>query len=496
MATPLNLLFIIADQFRADSLGAVGHPVVRTPNLDRLASEGTLFTHCFNQTAPCGPSRMCIYTGRYLCSTRAVDNMTPLRDAEENYGHWLRRAGYDPGLVGYNDYAVDPAILPADDPRRSSLSYDNVLPGFERVYYHEYDSQDYFDYLRRRGYPEGLLSHQAVHAPEVPPEGPGPNLPQHYPAAYRREDSECHYVTDRAIEYLKNRPDNQGWALSLNYIKPHPPNICCAPYHDMYAPEDVPPPVRRPEETEPSHPYLRLMAPGSLEDERHLRQYRACYYGMISEVDDNIGRVFEFLRASGQWDNTLIVFTSDHGEYLGDHYMVGKGHFHDPSLRIPCIIRDPRPQSDAMRGRQSDALVESIDLVPTVLEALGCPVPPLVQGSSLLPLLEGREATGKDAVFHEFDYRTHALRSAPGSDPDDHLLWVVRDRDFKYVHFADEGIEPLLFDLRQDPGEMENLAAKPEFAGKALHYCQRLLRWRMRHEDQRMERWALPYRGI
>jgi arylsulfatase A-like enzyme len=496
MAAPLNLLFIIADQFRADSLSAVGHPQVRTPNLDALAAEGTLFTHCYNQTAPCGPSRMCIYTGRYLCSTRAVDNMTPLRDAEENYGQWLRRAGRDPGLMGYNDYAVDPAILPPDDPRRTSLRYDNVLPGFERVYYHEYDSDDYFAHLRQQGYPESLLSHQAIHTPQLPPQGPGPNLPQHYPAQYQQRDSECHYLTDRALDYLKNRPAEPGWVLSLNYIKPHPPNICCPPYHDLYDPDATPAATRRADELDPVHPYMRLMAPGHLRDELHLRQFRACYYGMINEVDDNLGRVFDYLRQSGQWDNTLIVFTSDHGEYLGDHYMTGKGHFHDPSLRIPCIVRDPNPDADPWRGRQTDTLVESIDLAPTILEALGEQVPSHVQGRSLLPLLRGGEYQNKDAVFHEFDYRTLALRADPDADPDNHLLWVVRDRQFKYVHFADESIPPLLFDLNADPGELDNLAADPAHAATQLRLCQRLLRWRMYNEDQRQEHWALPYRGF
>ena len=312
MDKPLNVLFVIADQFRADALGCAGNPVVRTPNLDRLAAAGTRFTHCFNQTAPCGPSRMAIYTGRYMCSHRAINNMTPLRDAEENFGYHLRRAGHNPGLIGYNDYGVDPATLPKGDPRTSGLSYDNVLPGFEDYYYHEYDSQEYFEHLRQKGYPEALLNHNAIHSPAVPPAGPGANLPQHYPAQYTKEDSECRFLTDKAIQYIRQRP--QGWVLSLNYIKPHPPNICCPPYHDMYDPAAMPAPIRRPQELAPTHPYLQLLSPDQLQDDLHLRQYRACYYGMITEVDHNLGLIFATLEALDQWDNTLIIFTADHAE--------------------------------------------------------------------------------------------------------------------------------------------------------------------------------------
>lgn len=137
-----NVLFIIADEFRADCLSAVGHPVVRTPNIDALAREGTLFTKCFVQTAPCGPSRMSIYTGRYLCSHQSSDNMTPLAEAEDNLAMHLRKHGMDPAIMGYNDYALDPRILPDGHPHKTSLNYDYFLPGFDVILDHEYDSKD------------------------------------------------------------------------------------------------------------------------------------------------------------------------------------------------------------------------------------------------------------------------------------------------------------------------------------------------------------------
>ena len=486
-----NVLFILADQFRADCVGAAGNDVIRTPNLDELARQGVLFRNCYNQAAPCGPSRMCIYTSRYMCSTRSIDNLIPLRDAEENWGHVLRQAGYDPGLIGYNDYTIDPALLPAGDRRLRELDYANVLPGFERVYYHEYDSDEYFSWLREQGYPDELLNHEAIHSPDVPAEGPGEHLPCHFPARYRAEHSECRYVTDKAREYIRDRgARSPGWVLSLNYIKPHPPNINCDPYCGMYDPGDMRVAARQPGELEQTHPYLReTIGDGQHRDERHLREFMACYYGMVSEVDDNLGLVFDELKASGQWDNTLIVFSSDHGEYLGDHYLVGKGHCFDGAMHIPCIIRDPRSPG----GRQRDGFVESIDLGPTVLDWLGAEIPDRFQGRSLMGAVRGDPGfEDRSEIHHEYDYRS------PGeadTDADQRLLWVVRDFDYKYVHFADERMPPLLFDLRRDPGEFDNLAQQPDHALTALHYCQKLLRWRMRHEDQRMARWAATLRS-
>ena len=239
MAERKNVLFILSDQFRADCLGIDGHPVVQTPNLNALSRESTRFNKCFIQTAPCGPSRMCIFTSRYLCSTRAVDNQTPLIDAQENLAFELRQGGYRPALMGYNDYAVDPRILPPGDPRTYTPNYDNFLPGFDVALDHEYDSKEYFEMLREKGYPQDLLSHAAIHKPNVPAEGPGDHLPIRYPAHYTEEDSECRFITNTAIDYILDKKV-EGWMLSLNYIKPHPPRICSAPYNDMYDPDEMP----------------------------------------------------------------------------------------------------------------------------------------------------------------------------------------------------------------------------------------------------------------
>ena len=495
MASQRNVLFILADQFRADCLGASGNPLIQTPNLDALAREGVLFTHAFVQTTPCGPSRMSIFNSRYLCSTRAVQNMTPLADPGDNLALTLRAAGYDPALIGYNDYAIDPRILPPSDPRTTSLNYDNVLPGFHWVLNHTYDSQEYFEWLRRKGYPEELLSHAAIHKPVAPAEGPGEHLPLHFPAPYRAEDSECRFLTETAIDWIAahSRVQEQGWFLSLNYIKPHPPRVCAAPFHAMYDPATLPAANRRAEELTDPHPYMRFMhrAPQLARDD-HFRETKACYYGMVTELDVCLGLLFAALKKSGCWDDTLIVFSSDHGDYLGDHYLLNKSDFYDETMRVPLIVRDPSREADATRGAQSHGFVESIDTAPAILEFLGIAAPAQFQGRSFLPAVRGAADSLKREIVHEDDFRDPA--ALPGIDPERCLLWVIRDHDYKLVVFGEPSMPPLLFDLNRDPGEHVNLSAHPEHAATVAHYCQRLLRWRMKNEDHRMERWASQYR--
>ena len=481
-----NVLFILADQFRADSLGCVGHPVVQTPNLDMLASSGTLFTQCFVQTAPCGPSRMCMYTSRYPCSHRVLNNKVPLIDAHENVGVFLRDAGHKPTQIGYHDYAVDPRILPPDDPRTARPNYNNVQPGWDSLVYHEYDSPEYFEDLRQKGYAEDLLNHNAIHKPNVPPEGPGDHLPLRYPAHYTEEDCECRFVTNRAIDHIQTNK-KEGWVLNINYIKPHPPNICSAPYNDVYDPADMPVANRREDELQTDHPYLqRIHKNPKLTSDRDLRETQANYWGMITEVDTSLGLLFQSLKDTGQWDNTLIIFSSDHGEYLGDHYLTGKGQLYDATMRVPLIVRDPSSQADITRGQQLDGFAESIDHAPTMLDYLDIDIPDRFQGTSVLDRVRGNTES-KTEIHFEKDIQGEVADIAP--DPDRRLLWVVRDNNYKYIQFADEAIPPLLYDLNQDPGEYHNLAEEPNHMKTVLKYCQKLLRWRMKNEDQRMAHW-------
>lgn len=492
---PRNVLFILSDEFRADALCGGQAGVVKTPYLDALAGEGVLFRNALCQAAPCAPSRMSLHTGRYMCSTGVVDNMTPLAEPEDNLGQWLSRHGVGAGIAGYNDYAVPPALLPEGHPHRSSLCYDYFLPGYEVVLDHEYDSPEWYAWLVEKGYPPEWCNRDTMYEPDVPESGPGRHLPCFYPARYREEHSEAHFLTGKALDYMTARA-GEGWFLNLNYIKPHGPYIAAKEYLDQYPPEAMPPPVREERELLEQHPYFSRMENGAAKrhyvEDHEWRDLRRCYCAMATEIDDCVGRLVDYLKSSGQWENTLVIFGADHGSCLGDHYLQGKPHFYDSSIRVPFIIHNPGPDADATRGVTLDYLAENVDVAPTVCAFLGIPPHPRFQGRSLMPLLRG-EKTDKTAAFFEYYYHNQL------ADPADTLpaacrLWVCRTARWKYVEFGEEEMPPMLFDLENDPSEFNNLAANPGHAPVMLDLARELIRWRIRNEDLRMEDWARPLR--
>ncbi|NLN93653.1 MAG: sulfatase-like hydrolase/transferase [Candidatus Hydrogenedens sp.] len=493
----LNVLWICVDEFRPECMGAAGHELVQTPALDALAAEGVLFKNAFCQGSPCAPSRMSIHTGRYVCSTGVVDNLTPLRDAENNLAMHLRSQGVQPALIGYNDYARDPAILPEGHPHKTSLNFENVLPGYDVILKHEYDSPEWYAWLKSKGYPEELCNWESMYSTQVPEGDAGDHLPCVYPARYSVEHSEMAFVTEKSLEFIQETRE-EPWFLSVNYIKPHGPYICADPFHALVDPADVPAPLRREEESLNRHPYMsRCRADWAQTEflkEQDWREIRACYYGMISELDFNLARLFTTLKETGQWENTAIIFSGDHGSYLGDHYLAGKPHYFDAAMRVPLIIRDPSAQADCSRGTQNEALVENVDLAPLICNFLNATPSPEFQGKDPRHLLLSPQgATHKDEIFYEF-YYYNLLQDTKGVDPDACRLWVLRDHNWKYVHFGEESLAPQLFDLQNDPGEFTNLAQSPAHSAVLTDCCQRMLRWRMRNEEYTLERWARTYR--
>ncbi|MGB1007636.1 MAG: sulfatase-like hydrolase/transferase, partial [Thalassobaculaceae bacterium] len=205
---------------------------------------------------------------------------------------------------------------------------------------------------------------------------------------------------------------------------------------------------------------------------------RAIYFAMIAEVDAQIGRLIDGLKAAGAYDDTLIVFTSDHGEMLGDHFLFGKSGYFDGAAHIPLIIRDP---AAARRGHVIEQFTENVDILPSILANLGIPAPATLDGRALQPLIDGVEPVAwRRAAHWEFDSRDFADHVPGAALPADACsLAVLRDRRFKYVHFA--GLAPLLFDLENDPDEFDNKAADPAYVGVVGEYAGRMLSWRMRH---------------
>ncbi len=493
-----NVLWIISDEFRGDCLGYTGNTIIQTPNLDKLCQVSAVFTNCFAQCTPCAPSRMSMFTGRYMFSHGCVWNKTPLRNAEENIAYYLQRFGYKPALIGYNDYAKDPEILPPDHPHRSSLSYEYALPGFNHLFQHEYDSPEWYAYLCEKGYPPEQCNREFMCHPNLPPEGPGEHLPEYYPAKYKAEHSECRFITETAIEYIEENK-HSPWFLSLNYIKPHSPNLCSDPFHKLYREAKFPPPIRADIQYYQNDPYFKRLAKDScnaLTNPIHLQDFRSAYYGMITELDYNIGMLLDYLKENNLWENTLIIFTSDHGEHLGDHYLTGKCHYFDSAYHVPLIVYDPSEQADSTRGQIIDDLIELIDIPPTICDYLQIPIYPLFQGQSLLPRIHKlTDRVKHDAVFFEYYYYYHLKpEEQVRTDPEKCVISVVRDKKYKYVFFGEEELSPRLFDISTPYSELNNLLTDDRYQALANHYLSKLIRWRIKNSDWRMERWARPLR--
>jgi arylsulfatase A-like enzyme len=218
----------------------------------------------------------------------------------------------------------------------------------------------------------------------------------------------------------------------------------------------------------------------------------------MSEIDDHLGHVFDYLKKTGQWDNTLIIFTCDHGEQSGDHHLLGKIGYFDESYRIPMIVRDPRPEANGTRGTIVDKFTETIDTTPTILEWLGLPIPRQVDGRSLLPFVEGETpADWRTEVHYEYDFRDlHYSKpeSSLGAPMDKCGLAVVQDENYKYIHFA--ALPPLFFDLKADPGQFVNCATDPAYATRMGEYAAKMLNWRLGFAERTLTGYRATPKGL
>lgn len=499
MTEPLNVLFITADQWRAECLSVLGHPLVRTPHLDALARAGVLFRNHVANAVPCGPSRASLHTGMYLQNHRSATNGTPLDSRHTNWAKEAARAGYDPVLFGYTDTSVDPRGVDADDPWLRT--YEGPLPGIRPLAMMGERPKPWTDWLKANFYsvPDDIRRAYSQRASGADYED-GAAVPK--PLAYPVEADDTSFLVDRCIDYMR---DAKGpFIAHLSILRPHPPFIAPEPYNAMYDPLAVPGFARKatPEEEGAQHPWLAHQLSRRLfrapANEKKLRRLKAVYYGLMSEVDAALGRVIAFLKASGRWGSTLIVFTSDHGEQMGDHWLLGKCGYFDASYRIPLILRDPRRAADAARGTRVERFTENVDIMPTLLEAIGAAVPVQCDGFSLIPFIAGKGAPAywRDEAHWEYDFRDPADDAAEkhlGLTLHQCTMNVIRGRRYKYVHFTK--LPPLLFDLERDPDEFDDRSRDPAYLPVMLDYAQKLLSWRMNHDEQTLTHIALTADG-
>ena len=391
----------------------------------------------------------------------------------------MLRLGIDPASIigvrvsecGFDPFDRDDG-LHAEGP---DGRYDPQLPRYER-------------YLNEKGYGGANPWHDWANAAQ----GEGNALASGWamrharkPARVAEEDSETPYMTRRAMQFMAQAGD-APWCLHLSYIKPHWPYIAPAPYNAMYGPQHVLPAVRSEAERRDPHPVYRefmdLRVARTFSRDEVRAEVIPVYMGLIRQIDDQLGELIRFMEEKGLLANTLIVFTSDHGDYLGDHWLGEKDLFHEPSARIPLIVCDPSPEADKTRGTVCDALVEAIDLAPTFLEALGADPARQshrLEGRSLVPFLTGKQpAAWRRCVFSEYDYSMLPVAARLGVAPRHARLFMVADGRWKYVHAP--GFRPMLFDLETDPRELADLGAEPAHEGECRRLAAELAEWGLR----------------
>ena len=475
----MNILFIMYDQLRFDYLSCSGHPHLDTPNFDRVAGMGVRFTQTYVQSPICGASRMCYYTGRYASSHGAQWNGFPLRVGEQTIGDHLRKLGMNSWIIGKTHMTADAEGmarlgLAADSvigARQSECGFDNWvrddgLWSYGPDGFYDERRSPYNEYLKSKGYdgenPWADYANAGISDKQIASGWMFRNADK--PANIREQDSETPWLTGQTIDFIDQAEG--PWMAHVSYIKPHWPYIVPAPYHNMFGSDQVKPAKRHDVEREDPHPvygaYMGNKVASAFQREDVRDKVIPAYMGLIKQCDDQLGRLLGHLEATGRMQDTMIVLTSDHGDYLGDHWLGEKDLFHEASVKVPLIIYDPRVEADATRGTTCDALVESIDLAATFVEVAGGPVPDhILEGRSLMPWLCGETPDWRKYVISEYDYSSTPQAAKLGVAPRDARLFMVYDGRYKMMH-AEGGMRPMLFDLHEDPEEFYDLAKGSE----------------------------------
>jgi arylsulfatase A-like enzyme len=449
---PRHVLLITCDQLRRDTLGCYGDPIVQTPHIDSLARVGVRFENAFTAYPVCAPNRVSLATGRYPSAHGVNTNGIFLPETELTLMEVLRQRGYATYGVGkmhfgpqwrfppqggpLNDPTPDLAVNPQPEP------WQRPWYGFEQVLITEdHRVGPYGDYLARHGYDVWADPHSFTY-------------PQHICARslYPEEHHQTTWVGDRTIALLETHPSERPLFLWSSFVQPHHPFVVPAPYDTMYDPARMPPPLWDPAEVAhwpEAYQKKHFSRSGGHEaigmdgiTIAEWQRVRAYYYGMISLIDKQVGRMIEVLQRRGMLEETLILFTSDHGEMLGDHHLVFKGTTYDEVTAVPLIITAPQ-YADETRG----TLANTVDIMPTLLELLGVPIPAAVQGRSLRGCLEDARQSVREAVLIE----NGGVRR------------TIRTRD-ALLTFHGQGQRGELYDLRVDPHCFRNLWDEPQAA--------------------------------
>lgn len=460
-----NVLWICTDQQRYDTLGCYGNDWVETPTIDGLAARGMRFDRCYSQSPVCTPSRASFLTGRYPRTTRCRQNGQSIPESEVPVTKLLNDAGYTCGLAG----KLHVSACNPDKTGGPPMSERRIDDGYDEFHW-SHDANDlwptneYHHWLRRKG----------VEFERTPVRGS-----DYVTTSVPAEHHQTTWCVERAIDFLEATADaDRPWLYSVNPFDPHhafdPPRAYLERYLDRL--EEVPLPDYDPGELDDKPIYQRRAheegaGPAGIpfpdaDDEEH-RLVRAAYWAMCDLIDDQVGRLLEALERTGQREDTIVIFTSDHGEMLGDHGIYLKGpYFYEPAVRVPLVVAGPKIES----GVETDALVELSDLAPTLLEAAGRSPPDRMQARSLWPVLTGE----RDPDAHREDvYCEYYNALAWHDERDPPYGTMVRTDRYKLVamHGTETGE---FYDLEDDPSETENRWNDPEYAEVKTRLLERL----------------------
>jgi len=440
MANQPDVLLILTDQWNPRMLGCAGDPLVRTPNIDALAAEGTLFQRAYTQSPVCMAARCSLASGRYPHNHGFWGNFTGQKFPAEaiTLFHDIQRAGYSTAKIGKYHFFN---LAWGEDYRDHQAYYETLgldwAQELPTPYMGPFLRNEYTEHLQQRGLLDGYMADVAERFAigdfDVVRQSPLPP-----------DDHQDGYITQQALAYMARCTTEKPMFLCVSLPGPHTPFDAPGHYAEMFDPQEM---VLAPNVPAVVHKKF---------DQAHIRKAQANYYGKLAHLDDRVGELVTALKARGTWENTLLIFAADHGEYLGSHGKMAKGGFEEESARIPLLMRWP---GHIVAGQQSDALAQWIDIYPTIVEAIGGVISPQRFGKSLLPVASGATTSVHDAVFSEI-----------GSG--EHLNYMVRTAQYKW--FVHNGQEQL-FDLEADPYELNNLIHSPAAREVVPAMKQRLL---------------------
>ncbi len=433
-----NILFIMTDQQRSDTIAALGNRAIRTPALDSLVADGIAFSNCYTPAPVCVAARSAAITGLppHLNGCTS-NNESPL--SRRSIMQVLQAAGYQTHGVGKMHFNPQVDSLWGFDSR--DISEEGARGSNSRNDFHRYLSENGYDHVLE---PQGIRS-ELYYIPQ----------PSQLPARHHHST----WVADRAIDFLGRRDRERPFFLWASFIKPHPPFEAPTPWNKLYRAADMLPP-RRPEGFEQlltywHHHQNRYKYRDKGYDEMLFRAMKAMYYACISFIDFNLARIRAAL--GDDIDNTLIVFTADHGEMLGDYGSVGKRSMLNPAAKVPLIVRPPGARNG---GQRLDAPVSLLDIFPTFAAAAGADEPPpSTEGDDLLALAAGDKQ--RDHVYSQYSEGNTGL-------------YMIAERDFKYIYSAADRNE-WLFDLRIDPDETRNFAGNPRYESQLFELRRRII---------------------